>query len=198
MLWTVIWTLLASLLTLGAAVLATPAGRRKLKKLRTKARQHRRRRAKAAWSAYRVRYRKTRRGARRASRRAQPPRLTFGHVRTKDDPTLGTKALRAARDRYQLRAQQAKDRKAMEPRRTWTQRAQTLASSGPWGSVKAEAKHKVASARGIQCEGTRVDGYRCQNRVMIGSDGDPLLFCYIHRNNPVPDQSEPSRNGAKR
>src|SRR3546814_20587579 len=55
MLWTVFWTLLVSLLTLGGALLASPPGRRKLKSWRRKASQHRKRRSRAAWSAYRVR-----------------------------------------------------------------------------------------------------------------------------------------------
>ena len=193
MLWTVFWTLLASLLTLGAGLLASPRGRRWLKRQRTRAKQHRRRRAQAAWSAYRVRYRKTRRGSRRESRRSQPPRLTFGHVRSQDDPTVPVKAYRKARDRYQLEKQRSRDRKAMEPKRTMGQRVRVLASQGPWSATKAEVRHRVSSAHGSQCGAKRVDGYRCQNRAMIGDEGHALEFCWIHRNERSSDSNHESR-----
>lgn len=182
MLWTVAWTILGSLLTLGVGFVATKGGRRHLKRARTKMRQHRRRRGKAAWSAYRVRYRKTRRGSRRVARRQQAPRLTFGHVRSPADPHPARVLGRKAVDRYQLNRQRSQDARSQSPKRTAGQRVRTLFSQGPWSATKAEVRHKVSNARADQCEANRVDGYRCQNRVLIGDEGHALPYCYVHRN----------------
>lgn len=200
MLWTVFWTVLVSVVTLGLGLLASPPGRRKLKRLRSKAGQHRRRRSRAAWSHYRKTYRSSRRRTRRATRRTQPPRLTFGHVRTKDDPhpvrVLSTKV----RDRVALARSQARDRKAAErsQRRTAGQRLRVLVSQGPGTAVKSEARHAVSRGMKHTCNATTKDGTGCHNLALIGDDGRPTEACYIRSHqDQVAKRAESERTEAK-
>lgn len=180
---------LGSILCLGVAAFSTKKGAARLKRVRNKIKRGRARATKSAWSAHVRKRNSTKRGQRRAKRRKNDYRITYGHRRSEDDPTLTRRAGRAIRsgakagtDAARLKYRQHRDAKAARKADDPKPKILELVSDKIDGSRSTRSGATLWNHGGQamgKCMASTERGTECQNLETIGPDGFGTGHCWI-------------------
>lgn len=198
---------LVSLLTAVGGLICwkSPKARRKLTATRKRVNRRVGHVTRSAWTAHKRSRAATARGQLKAKRRSQPHRLTFGHRRTGDDPTLSRRVAKVAgtkvrdgagrlADRAKVARANAKAAQVKGP--SLLDHLKTTVSYGPGAAGKAVVRAKVNRAVGAPtCGSTNTqDGHPCQNPCMMGAEGHYAAGCYISSHRPPAGSGDNDRD----
>ncbi|WP_020577334.1 hypothetical protein [Actinopolymorpha alba] len=166
----------------------SPKARRGLKRARAKTWRKVKGVTRSAWVANKQARAATARGQLRAKRAQQPHRMTFGHRRTDDDPTLTRRAARGAGRTAKAKASglvakvrlARMNKKASRPEKPKVLElvATKMASSPPRRTPPGGASQPAGDLR-YTCNATTQDGTGCQNMQTVRSDGTRAGACWI-------------------
>lgn len=169
MIGTIVWWTFA---TLGTGLLGF-AGYKGVKKLRARKNRKAKNEILGAVKATKTARAMSARGRVRAKRKAQPKRLTFGHRRTKDDPTR----IRKAVDKAKVTKANKTAAKVDTPKTPVLASVMNLFNPEIASSItdRANKTHTTMTT----CQAITEDGDTCHNPTQRDAAGNPLFHCWL-------------------